>query len=87
VVLVIVAIGATMLAGLGASLMRKGPLVARAHETGDGDPDDVARQIAALDDAFERKETPTDSERADHYQARARLKARLTSALARRDGL
>jgi hypothetical protein len=84
---VIVAIGAAMLVGLAASLMRKGPLVARAHEMGDADPDDIARRIAALDDAFEKKDAPTDDERADHYEARARLKARLTSALARRDQL
>ena len=84
---VIVAVGAVMLAGLAASLMRKGPLVARAHELGDADPDDIARQVAALDDAFAKKDSPTNDERADHYEARARLKSRLTSALARRDGL
>lgn len=84
---VIVAIGAVMLTGLAASLMRKGPLMARPDELGDTDPDDVARQIAALDDAFEKKDSPTDDERADHYQARARLKARLTASLARRDRL
>ncbi len=85
--IVIIAIGAAMLAALAASLMRKGPLVARAHETGDVDPDDIARKIAALDDAFGEKESPTDDERADHYESRARMKAKLTSALARRDGL
>jgi hypothetical protein len=85
--IVIIAIGAAMLAGLGASLLRKGPLVARAQELGESDPDDIARHIAALDDTFERKGSPTDDERADHYQARARLKARLTAAIARRDGL
>jgi hypothetical protein len=84
---VIVAVGAAMLAGLAASLMRKGPLVARSHELGDADPDDIARHVAALDDAFAKKDSPTDDERADHYEARARLKSRLTSALARRDGL
>lgn len=84
---VIIAIGAVMLAGLGASVMRKGPLVARAGELGGVDPDEIARTIASLDDAFERKESPTEDERADHYQARARLKAQLTSAIARRDGL
>ena len=86
-VFVIVAIGAVMLTGLAASLMRRGPLMARPDEIGDTDPDDVARQIAALDDAFEKKDSPTDDERADHYQARARLKARLTASLARRDRL
>jgi hypothetical protein len=84
---VIVAIGAVMLTGLAASLMRRGPLMARPDEIGDTDPDDVARQIAALDDAFEKKASPTEGERADHYQARARLKAKLTAALARRDRL
>jgi hypothetical protein len=83
---VIIAVGTVMLAGLAASLMRKGPLVARASELGGGDPDEIARRIAALDDAFERKESPTEDERADHYQARARLKSQLTSAISRRDG-
>jgi hypothetical protein len=87
VAIVIIAIGAAMLAGLAASLMRKGPLVARGHEIGNVDPDDVARKIAALDDAFEKIDSPTEDQRADHYESRARLKARLTSALARRDGL
>jgi hypothetical protein len=87
VAIVIIAIGAAMLAGLAASLMRKGPLVARAHEMGGTDPDEVARKIAALDDAFEKIDSPTEDQRADHYESRARLKARLTSALARRDGL
>ncbi len=85
--IVIAVIGAAMLAGLAASLMRKGPLVAGAKEIGGGDPDAIAREVAALDDAFEKKESPTDDERADHYEARARLKSRLTAALARRDGL
>lgn len=87
VAVVVIAIGAAMLAGLAATLLRRGPLVARAHELGDVDPDDVARKIAALDDAFERVESPSEDQRADHYEARARLKARLTAALARRDGI
>ncbi|HEV8409643.1 MAG TPA: hypothetical protein VGQ30_03980 [Gemmatimonadaceae bacterium] len=85
--IIVIGIGAAMLAGLGASLMRKGPLVARAHELGGADPDDIARQIAALDDAFEKKQSPSEDERADHYESRARMKAKLTSAIARRDGL
>ena len=87
IAIIVIAIGAAMLAGLAASLMRRGPLIARPHELGDADPDDVARRIAALDDAFERIESPSDDQRADHYESRARLKARLTAALARRDGL
>lgn len=85
--IVILGIGAAMLAGLGASLMRKGPLVARAHELDGTDPDDIARKIAALDVAFESKGSPSNDERADHYESRARLKSRLTAAIARRDGL
>ncbi|HEY2850847.1 MAG TPA: hypothetical protein VGI97_13275 [Gemmatimonadaceae bacterium] len=87
IALVVIGIGAAMLAGLGASLLRRGPLVARASELGNADPDDVARKIAALDDAFEKIEHPTDDQRADHYETRARLKARLTSAIAQRDGI
>lgn len=85
--LVILAIGVAMLGGLAASLMRKGPLVARAHELDRTDPDEIARKIAALDDAFEKKESPSGDERADHYESRARLKSKLTAAIARRDGL
>ena len=51
------------------------------------EPDAMARDIAALDEAFERNESPTADAKADHYQLRARRKARLTAALARRDGL
>ena len=87
IAIIVIAIGAAMLAGLAASLMRRGPLIARPQELGETDPDDVARKIAALDDAFERIESPSADQRADHYESRARLKARLTAALARRDGL
>jgi hypothetical protein len=87
IAIVVTAIGVVMLAGLAASMLRRGPLIARPHELGDVDPDDVARKIAALDDAFERIESPSEDQRADHYESRARLKARLTAALARRDGI
>ncbi len=50
-------------------------------------PEAIAQRIAALEAAFERIAQPTDDQRADHYEQRARLKARLTDALARRDGL
>ncbi len=83
--MVIIAIGAAMLAGLAASLMRKGPLLARAHELGVADPEAIARQIASLDDAFEKFSAPTDEQRATHDEARAKMKSRLTDALAQRD--
>jgi hypothetical protein len=85
--LVILGIGVAMLAGLAASVMRKGPLVARADEMGEADVDDIARKIAALDEAFENVSAPSSDQRADHYEARARMKARLTSAIQRRDGV
>ncbi len=50
-------------------------------------PDAIAQRIAALDAAFERLASPAADQRADHYEQRARLKAQLTAALARRDGL
>jgi hypothetical protein len=79
------AIGVAMLMLLASTLLRRGPLLVRRRPP--GDPDDIAREIAALDAAFELIESPTADQRADHYQARARLKARLTAALAKRDGL
>jgi hypothetical protein len=84
---VILATAAAMLASLAAILMRRGPSLGRAFAADEPDPDAIAREVAALDDAFEKKSSPTESDRADHYETRARLKARLTSALARRDGL
>ena len=85
--IVILAIGAAMLAGLAASVMRKGPLIARAHELGRADPETIARAIAKLDDAFEKISNPSDDQRAAHEHARATLKSRLTDALAQRDEL
>jgi hypothetical protein len=55
-------------------------VVTRAHR-----PDDaahLARDIAELDDAFERVASPSDEERASYRQRRDALKSRLAAALA-----
>jgi hypothetical protein len=80
------AIGAVGLIMVVINFARRKPGAPSARTVAD-DPDAIAREIAALDEAFERIEAPTADAKADHYQLRARLKARLTAALARRDGL
>ncbi|MBX7118142.1 MAG: hypothetical protein K1X31_03985 [Gemmatimonadaceae bacterium] len=84
VMLIVTAVGAAMLLGLGMVMMRRGPHLARRR---DDDPDSLALEVAALDAAFERVGAPTEAERAEHYLKRAQLKGRLAAALAKRDGL
>lgn len=86
IAIIVTMLGATLLLGLAMGFMRTGRHGPRAQEANDN-PDDLARTIAALDATFELKPTPTPEDRADHYESRAKLKARLTAALARRDGL
>jgi hypothetical protein len=83
--LIVTAVGAAMLLGLGMVFARRGPgAFARARTS---DPEVLALEIAALDTAFERIASPTEQQRAEHYLARAQLKGRLSAALAKRDGL
>lgn len=85
VMLVVIAVGAAMLLGLGMAFLRKGP---QAFARGrDADPASLALQVAALDAAYERIAAPTEQQRAEHYVARAQLKGRLSAALAKRDEL
>lgn len=85
VMLVVTAVGAAMLLGLGMAFMRKGPhALARRRQD---DPESLALEVAALDARFEQLASPSEAQRAEHYLARARLKARLRDALAKRDGL
>ncbi len=84
VMLIVTAVGAAMLLGLGMVMLRRGPGIARR---GTEDVETLALEAAALDEAFERLESPTDAQRAEHYLARARAKSRLAAALAKRDGL
>ena len=83
--LIVTAVGAAMLLGLGSAILRRGPAALARRR--DEDPESLARTVAALDAEFERLAAPTERQRAEHYLERARLKGRLTAALAKRDGL
>lgn len=83
--LLVTAVGAAMLFGLGAAFLRRGPAAfARSRAS---DPESLALEIAALDARFDALPAPSEQQRAEHYLARARLKGRLSDALAKRDGL
>jgi hypothetical protein len=83
--LIVTAVGAALLLGLGLAFMRKGPAAfARQRNMS---PENLALEIAALDAAYERIAAPTEAQRAEHHVARMQLKGRLSAALARRDGL
>lgn len=85
VALVVIATGAAMLLGLGLAFVRRGPQgLARKRAT---DPETLALEIAALDEAYARLSEPTEQQRGEHYLQRAQLKGRLSAALAKRDGL
>ncbi len=85
IMLVVTAVGAAMLLGLGMAFMRKGPAAFARRR--DGDPESLALAIAALDARFEKIPSPTKEQRAQHFVDRAQLKGRLSAALARRDEL
>lgn len=85
VLLVVTAVGAAMLLGLGMAFVRRGPnaFARRREQT----PESLAAEIAALDAAFEQVATPSEEQKAEHYLKRAQLKGRLSAVLAKRDGL
>ena len=83
--LIVTAVGAAMLLGLGMFVMRGGPGGFTRRRV--DDPEALALAVAALDAAHERIAAPTEQQKAEHYLARARLKGRLSAALAKRDGL
>jgi hypothetical protein len=85
VMMIVTAIGAAMLLGLGMSFMRGGPRAFARRQT--SDPEGLALEIAALDAAFEAMPNPTEQQRNEHYLKRVQLKGRLSAALAKRDGL
>jgi hypothetical protein len=83
--LILTAVGAAMLLGLGMAFLRGGP---RAFSrTKVVTPEALALEIAALDATFERLDAPTEEQKAEHYLKRAQLKGRLSAALAKQDGL
>ena len=85
VMLVVTAVAAALLLGLGGALMRRGPGAFRRQRV--DDPDALAREMAALDAAFDALPAPSEKARAQHYLRRSHLKGRLDDALAKRDGL
>lgn len=84
VMLIVTAVGAAMLLGLGMIVMRGASGFTRRRAD---DPEALALAVAALDADHERLADPTEQQKAEHYLARARLKGRITNALAKRDGL
>jgi len=87
ILLVVTAVGATLLLGLAAGTLRRRPERLRARRAETDDPDALGRELAALETAFGALASPSAAQRADHYEARSRLAARRTAALARREGL
>jgi len=85
VMLIVTAVGAAMLLGLGMFVMRGGPRAFKRHR--EEDPEALALAVAALDAAYDAIEHPTEQQKAEHYLERARRKGRLSAALAKRDGL
>ncbi len=85
IALVVTAIGAAMLLGLGMTFLRRGPQAFAKRRT--TDPESLALEIAALDEAHARIAEPSEQQRGEHYLQRAQLKGRLSAALAKRDGL
>ena len=83
IMLLALAVGVAMLIGLARAFTRRSSATV-VPRLGDDDPDVLARQIAALDSSFEADAAPDDAARAAYEDRRARLKERLTDALARR---
>ena len=81
--IVLLAIGTAMLIVLARSFSRRRSLAPGRVELPD-DPDRLAREVAALDAAFERMPSATDEARAAYESRRQELKHRLAVALARR---
>ena len=85
IAIILLTVGAAMLGGLAMIFLRGGPqaLARRSRAT----PESLALKVAELDRAFAALENPTESQRAEHYVERARLKGELSALLAKRDGL
>ena len=83
ILLVALAVGVAMLIGLARAFTRRRTTTV-IPRLGDDDPDVLARQIAALDATHEADGSKDDAARASYEERRARLKERLSDALARR---
>ena len=85
ILLIALAVGVAMLIGLARAFTRRSTATVRPR-LGADEPDVLARQIAALDAAFEGEGAASEEARAAYTERRARLKERLSDALARRAG-
>ncbi len=84
-IFIVTAVGAAMLLGLGLFVMRGGP--GGFARRGDENPEALALAVAVLDARYANIANPSEQQKAEQYLARARLKGRLSGALAKRDGL
>ncbi len=82
---IVAALGAVLLVGLARVMMRRSPTSRRAAAPMDAAA--LRARLAALDEVFANIDTPTPVQRADHYEARARLAQQITDAVAREQGL
>ena len=85
VVGILLALGTLMLLALGRSVRRPTPVPLGWNGARGPDAEELARRIAALDAAFQRRRAPTDVERQEYERQRGGLKAQLADALARGD--
>ena len=82
-VLMPVVVAAVIMAlALGFALTRRRSVQVVVDREAPEDAAHIARDIAELDDAFERVASPSDAEREAYRQRREALKARLATALA-----
>ena len=82
---ILVAIGLLMLLALARSV-RRPPSPALGWNGAEGpSPEELARRIATLDAAFQKRRAPSVEERQEYERQRGGLKAQLTDALQRRD--
>jgi hypothetical protein len=81
----VVVAAVVMSLALAFALTRRRSAGVLVHAEAPHDAAHIARDIAELDDAFERVESPSDAERDTYHQRREALKARLSAALAKEE--
>ncbi|HEU4630074.1 MAG TPA: hypothetical protein VFS08_10005 [Gemmatimonadaceae bacterium] len=83
VVAILLGVGLLMLFALGRSVRRPAAVPLGWNGELGPPPEELARRIAALDTAFQRRRDPTPEERQEYERQRGGLKAQLTEALVR----
>ena len=81
----VVSAAAIMVLALGFALTRRRSMRVVVHAPPVDDAAHIAREVAELDDAFERVASPSDAERDAYRQRRDELKRRLAAALAKEE--